>query len=145
MDADSRDHAPSFAYKALESEDHIRLIKVMPGTMERICIQIEHADLRFNRPDYRALSYTWGSPSPTFNILCDGRAINIRENLYRFLQLLSTQDGEHHSYFWIDQISIDQGNVLEKNHQVVLMAKIYRLACGITAWLGEEEVRRTPI
>lgn len=146
MGADRRDDEAvlSFAHEPLESEDHIRLIRLLPGPRDVVSIAIEHADLRFNRPDYYALSYTWGPSSPSFDILCGGRVINIRENLYRFLQLLNAQASQRDSLFWVDQISIDQENVLEKNHQVTLMAKIYRQACGITAWLGEEDVRRAP-
>jgi hypothetical protein len=43
---------------------------------------------------------------------------------------------------WIDQISIDQQDVEEKNHQVSMMADIYEHAETVIAWLGEEDVSR---
>jgi hypothetical protein len=92
-------------------------------------------------PAYRALSYTWGPPEPAYNIVIDNKSLAIRDNLYAFLlkaskgearrQLASTQ------YLWIDQISIDQENVSERNHQVRLMAKIYERAAVVTMWLGD--------
>jgi hypothetical protein len=37
---------------------------------------------------------------------------------------------------WIDQLCIDHSNIVERNHQVQLMAKIYTGAVGVIAWLG---------
>ena len=39
---------------------------------------------------------------------------------------------------WIDALSIDQSNDVEKGPQVALMSEIYRLASRVVAWLGLE-------
>lgn len=43
------------------------------------------------------------------------------------------------SYFWADQVSMDQSNVKERNHQVALMSHIYRNAKLVYAYIGEHE------
>jgi hypothetical protein len=42
------------------------------------------------------------------------------------------------NYFWIDALSIDQRNVLERNHQVQMMTSIYSQAQSVRVWLGLE-------
>lgn len=40
-------------------------------------------------------------------------------------------------WLWIDAISIDQNNIMERNHQVQMMAEIYSSAVEVYAWLGD--------
>jgi hypothetical protein len=83
-------------------------------------------------PEYVALSYMWGPPTPTFNcIVHEDRSIRIRQNLHKFLSHYRDE-----GYLWVDQLCIDQSNVLERNHQVALMSKIYEGAAYVIAWLG---------
>ncbi|TLD31460.1 hypothetical protein PspLS_02884 [Pyricularia sp. CBS 133598] len=42
---------------------------------------------------------------------------------------------------WLDSICIDQRNVIEKNHQVRLMNKIYARSKGVVCWAGLELAR----
>jgi hypothetical protein len=39
---------------------------------------------------------------------------------------------------WIDQLCIDQENNDEKGPQIQLMGDIYRTACEVVIWLGED-------
>lgn len=59
----------------------------------------------------------------------------ITKSLMEFVSVLcpSNQD----AYFWADQISMNQKDVNERNHQVGLMSKIYRNAKTVYACLGE--------
>lgn len=41
--------------------------------------------------------------------------------------------------FWIDAICIDQSNVMERNHQVQIMRKIYSNARSVSVWLGKAD------
>jgi hypothetical protein len=128
-----------FQHKPLNLEAReIRLLKVQHK---------QHADSqpvtctiqRFSpvtRPDYLALSYTWGDPLPVFDILIDGSSFTIRENLHQFFQTYQDDPGFCSKWFWIDQICIDQSNILERNHQVAQMADIYRSAQSVIIWLG---------
>lgn len=67
-------------------------------------------------------------------IICGESYIPITENLESALSVL--RDEKVPFYLWVDAISIDQGNVKERSHQVGLMAKIYRNATQACIWLG---------
>lgn len=86
--------------------------------------------------NYTALSYTWGKRS-TNKIIVNGASYFIYDNLFDFLALQS-MDSEFcsNTYLWIDQICINQEHIEERNHQVDLMASIYRSAIGTIIWLG---------
>jgi hypothetical protein len=92
-------------------------------------------------PWYSALSYEWGPSEPTYPILIDGKPHRIRENLYKFLinyaslppSILPIEP------LWIDQISVDQSNIPERNQQVRLMADIFSSANKVIAWFGIDE------
>jgi hypothetical protein len=45
----------------------------------------------------------------------------------------------HTQYFWIDQMSINQNNEVEKGSQIPLMGDIFRSATFVLVWLGEED------
>lgn len=51
----------------------------------------------------------------------------------RELYMLDTRYWE---FFWIDALSINQGNFLERNHQVNMMGNIFADAAFVLAWLG---------
>ena len=86
---------------------------------------------------FYALSYTWGPASPTKEILVNGRAFSVRENLWRALDLiLRDSKSEPVPYVWVDAISINQMNVLERNQQVQLMPQIYGEAELVLVWIS---------
>jgi hypothetical protein len=87
-------------------------------------------------PNYIALSYTWGPESPKYSIRVNRRKLQIRANLYAFLQGFVAR-----GYIWIDQICIDQSNPEEKNHQVRMMAQIYKDCDSMIIWLGSKDSR----
>jgi hypothetical protein len=85
-----------------------------------------------------ALSYTWGPEFPAQDVLvtspeCRGW-LPVRQNLYDFLKIRRTCGS---TWFWIDQICINQGKDDEKTHQVSQMAEIYS-ATAVEVWLGSE-------
>lgn len=88
--------------------------------------------------EYEALSYTWGDDtlSPTRCIDCDGDVVPVTVNLYE--ALLALRHPNKPRTLWIDALCIDQSNNEERNHQVALMARIYRKAVGVLIWLGNE-------
>ena len=86
-------------------------------------------------PNYHALSYTWGDPNDTEAIEIDGRPFQVTKNLLAALRRLRRiRDWE---YIWIDAICINQADIDEKNHQLPLMADIYKNAKEVIIWLGE--------
>jgi len=143
-----------YRHQALDtSTRQIRLIKLRPGQSKQPQCDISVFDLS-SAPPFLALSYTWGPPSPQFDILINGESLSIRENLFRFFQvyLMCTDEifqrrpptkWSYHwdpravEYLWIDQICIDQSRVGERNHQVGMMASIYAGCYGTIIWLGD--------
>jgi hypothetical protein len=85
--------------------------------------------------EYEALSYEWGDASNAdTDILINGKEVQIRQNLRIALWHLRPKNRKR--CLWIDAMCIDQSNVLERNHQVELMGKIYSESKSTIAWLG---------
>ncbi|KAH7411739.1 heterokaryon incompatibility protein-domain-containing protein [Phaeosphaeria sp. MPI-PUGE-AT-0046c] len=125
----------AYEYSTLNASQHqIRLLRFRQQGEEIQC-EVSVFDIEA-APAYRALSYTWGPPLPTFDVHIDGKRHLIRGNLYRFLQKI-LRGQKKYGYLWIDQLSIDQNNVHERNHQVALMADIYKRAVAMVMWLGD--------
>ncbi|EEU42374.1 uncharacterized protein NECHADRAFT_79878 [Fusarium vanettenii 77-13-4] len=51
--------------------------------------------------------------------------------------LLNIRKPDQPCTIWVDAVCIDQNSVLERNHQVSIMADIYRNAARTIVWLGE--------
>jgi hypothetical protein len=83
---------------------------------------------------YTSLSYTWGDASPLHTIIVNDRPLQVRQNLWRFLQ--RARKNELAEYLWVDALCIDQEQLQERNHQVWLMGKIYSCAERVIVWLG---------
>ncbi|EMC92640.1 hypothetical protein BAUCODRAFT_40580, partial [Baudoinia panamericana UAMH 10762] len=88
------------------------------------------------RPKYRALSYVWGNGRPIWRVSVNGQFLNVRWNLYTFLETML--DAEQTALpIFIDAICIDQGNIEERGMQVTLMGEIYKSAQEVVVWLGD--------
>lgn len=106
---------------------------------EPLVVRVQVFDLE-DAPRYSALSYTWGPAKPTYRITVDGRWLDIRKNLFHFLKEFRQEPGRP-EWLWIDQISIDQTNVKERNHQVRFMSRIYSQCDSVTVWLNDDNAR----
>jgi hypothetical protein len=133
-----------YGYHSLHTERHqIRLLEIRYEARDAVRYHIHTFDID-NCPSYAALSYTWGPPTPLFQIVIDGnKTLVIRQNLHNFLTQLGDMDARKADegrvrYLWIDQICIDQGHIPERNHQVGLMSTIYRAASEVVIWLGKD-------
>ncbi|KAK1830426.1 heterokaryon incompatibility protein-domain-containing protein [Podospora conica] len=145
---------------------HIRHEESEP---HKLSLSLREVDLDTN-PEFCALSYTWKSPVYTvtaetaeaqFDVHCDGKTTTISENLFHFLQtvrsivqrprFLSNQAAAKSSKpnldhllsslpIWIDALCIDQTNPSERQHQVLLMHKIYSRAKHVVVWLSSSEL-----
>lgn len=130
------------------SKTQIRLLRFSSPDSRTIDTTLSTFDLD-DCPPYTALSYMWGPPTPTREILIDGCAFSIRENLWDFLDSIrrvrdvSRIFDDHRlvgilrqEYIWIDQICIQQDVSHERSHQVKLMGQIYQKAIEVVIWLG---------
>ncbi|KAI0157904.1 heterokaryon incompatibility protein-domain-containing protein [Hypoxylon sp. FL1284] len=137
-------------YQPLDtSRREIRLVRILPSNDTIRCtLQVESlsSDLK-----YAALSYAWGDPKVTRDIIVNDEKFPATENLYEaLLQFLSntallSNDGDTALPLWIDAICINQKDVNEKNHQVQLMGSIYSSATRVLSWLGVPGVERGDI
>lgn len=120
---------PSTIYEPLDlASQQIRLMRITSAAdSELIGCDLHTFDLS-SAPSYIALSYAWGPPTPLRSIWINrdwnvALELRVRQNLHSCLQVLKTSD--YYKYVWIDQVCIQQGNVLEKNHQLKHMGEIY--------------------
>ncbi|KAH8716823.1 heterokaryon incompatibility protein-domain-containing protein [Phaeosphaeriaceae sp. PMI808] len=128
--------ARQYKYQPLDpSEQEIRLLQVRRDKWGEIHCDPTTFSLK-GRPKYFALSYAWGPPTPLHKIWVDNGYLEIRDNLFNFLDEIGPKIK---GYVWIDQISIDQSNVHERGHQVALMAKVFSEAEYVITWLGNHE------
>lgn len=128
----------SFQYHPLE-EGQIRLLRFIsdPSTDDTVLrFELFHAKLS-QRPPYAALSYSWGMNRNEAMVITevDGQEFKVTPNLAAALHRMS-QNGI--SVLWVDAISIDQGNAIEKSKEVTRMFAIYRIAREVVVWLGQE-------
>ncbi|CAI6328428.1 unnamed protein product [Periconia digitata] len=93
------------------------------------------ADLSLN-PSFDALSYVWGTSAPVPDVVsCNGIAFHVTSNCYSAMQHLRKMLGSF--TIWVDAISLNQKDNLEKAHQIGLMGDIYSGARTTYIWLGK--------
>ena len=88
-------------------------------------------------PPYVALSYTWGAPLPVRRVWINGKHWAVRDNLYNFLTYFADSEMHENEHLWVDSLCINQKDTRERNHQVSMMADIYRDSQFVITWLDE--------
>ena len=127
-------------YPALENDEEIRLITIIPENKVRIRTTLFKASLNATAeeiPSYTALSYVWGPPTPRRSITCNGEEITVTANLEA--ALVQLRDKSKEKVIWIDQLCINQNDVNERNKQVSMMGQIYSRAKEVAIWLGPSD------
>ncbi|KAI0102126.1 heterokaryon incompatibility protein-domain-containing protein [Nemania sp. FL0031] len=114
-----------------------RLATILPGQWnDHLRCSLTHVPIdSARRPIYKALSYVWGSPNVTEDIIVNGQNQKITLNLacaIRHLRSLETP-----VKLWIDALCINQDSASEKNTQVALMRDIYAGAEEVIVFLGD--------
>jgi hypothetical protein len=138
-------------YEPLDlSRPAIRLLEVMPSARHQDIVKCRLATVSLERnPKYIALSYAWGDPSDTSDIIVNGNVVPVTRNLASALQQLRTTIlpktrlwrmwKRLPARFWADAICINQEDMRERNHQVQLMESIYSQASLVVSWLGPDD------
>ncbi|KAK2062316.1 heterokaryon incompatibility protein [Colletotrichum caudatum] len=136
-------HRARFQYTHSIGKETIRLVRILGhGEKEdgplRLALE-EHAIT--NLPAYRALSYTWGPPasdeSPedaAVTVLLEDQDLDVFSNLHDALLWMRARGSC--DLYWIDAISINQADDVERGVQVGIMDQIYKLAVRVDIWLG---------
>lgn len=125
-----------------------------PENQEEHLRQITSKTLVSNDAIYfEALSYTWGPPEPVESISIhsetnDQNACHILEpTLTIGPGLAGALRGLRHPTetrsMWIDALSINQEDIMERSKQVPRMGDIYSTATKVIIWLGEEDSNST--
>lgn len=147
----------TFEYSPLQSPNeqirlvHFRFANGKDGILE--CFLYTY-DLR-PAPPYVALSYAWGletdasheirlqsyrsDPSYEQGWQQDNGSFWVKQNLYDFLCMAANHPlNQPGVLFWIDQISINQADLVEKSHALPMMPEIYENAYRVISWLGND-------
>jgi hypothetical protein len=133
-------------HRPLSSRNTFRVIDLQPAQTfsDPLCCRLIELDASLASPRgktqrYEALSYVWGVPSGTCELICDDGILQITpncESALRHLRLVSKP-----RKIFVDAICIDQSSehhsVLERNQQVKLMGEIYSQAYRTLIWLGD--------
>jgi hypothetical protein len=123
--------SPDFhQYTALDhTRPSIRLLHILKSTTphEQIQCQLRHGTIG---DTYVCLSYVWGETEADRLILINNRPVKIRENLWQFLHSARLKHIRKW-WLWIDAVCINQYNVIERNHQVQQMGRIYMAAARV--------------
>lgn len=110
---------------------------------ESVNYSIVHTTLS-SAPEFEAVSYVWRDPERCHNLeLVNGAVLQLTRSVAKALPHLTKACDT--GYLWIDQITIDQANVIERGHQVGIMGKIYSQSKRVVIWLGTHIVEHWPI
>ena len=131
-------------YRRLRSPTSIRLLKLHRNNSSSAqnsinasspVFELVEADLDGTYPQYICISYVWGTAVLDQPVrLVDETAVMTSESASVIICRYDTDQ-----YIWIDQISINQADIEERNAQVQLMARIYSQCTRCDAWLGNED------
>ncbi|PVH96056.1 hypothetical protein DM02DRAFT_688646 [Periconia macrospinosa] len=151
MPADFDGQQNTTPHQPLKRARDIRLVRIGPKTDSLYGFTLELSTTSLENPiPYVALSYTWEAaeldqatgnvaPALEYSIPYLGGSIKVTENLLDFMQLAAKNGNAPQTYYWIDQISINQADLTERFHQVAMMGSIYKKAHGIRIWLGKND------
>jgi hypothetical protein len=95
------------------------------------------------QPTFEALSYVWGRRRDPVVATFEGEAgeclgsIELGKNLATALRHLRYKDKER--VLWVDAISINQNDDIERATQVLRMSSIYQDCSRVVIWLGPEK------
>jgi hypothetical protein len=138
-------------YRPLDqTRSETRLIQIFPylDEDETVSCQLVTVSLTGN-PQYFALSYIWGDPIFTTDIVVNGKLMPVTTNLALALQdmrrfvvpRLEPSEWSRRIPFLVraDAICINQQDILERNHQLQLMRSIYENAFMVISWVGPDD------
>lgn len=134
------------------TRSQIRLIYLQPlSSGDEISCSLHIASLDDTTCVYEALSYEWAPEAPsrwnwtsvriwgTGVINLNGRDFPVRKNLWNALYHLRNKGTIR--IIWVDALAINQGDDVERGHQVQQMNRIYKRCSQVIAWVGPDCVK----
>jgi hypothetical protein len=130
-----------YQYQALHRQDSIRILELLPGAAGTT-LQCKLHEVRTSpQPSFEALSYTWGAPIFSKQLIettsSSPSILSITENLFSALYALRLPHSSRK--LWVDAVCINQQDTSEKSQQVIKMGEIYSDAARAVVWLGKED------
>ncbi|KAK5708495.1 hypothetical protein LTR17_020626 [Elasticomyces elasticus] len=137
----------TYTYQDLNAiQQEIRLLEVMPGyDNDPIKVNIQHISIKAaDRPLYETISYVWGDStrSSCVGVGLDSLRLNVPASTEIALKKVR-QLGRVRTV-WIDAVSINQDDVVERGQQVAIMGKIYAGSSGNLVCLGDSSNASMP-
>lgn len=111
----------------------LTLLPGSPGSVLRCTLE---KTFLINPTEYAALSYCWGDPNATTNIIVNNVEYPVTVNLADALHQLRSLNVMR---VWADALCINQADEEEKGHQIRLMKHIYSRSELTYAWMGKDE------
>jgi hypothetical protein len=135
----------TYVHTRFVHQDSIRHLGLLPGLRGSPLKSNIIIVRKGNNPEYEALSYAWGDPTPLHPIqeISSGTVLRIATSLEQALQAIRGTDVPR--VLWIDAICINQSNIQEKGHQVALMDQLYHDARRGIVWLPCKGCRPTRV
>ncbi|KAH9210283.1 heterokaryon incompatibility protein-domain-containing protein [Leptodontidium sp. 2 PMI_412] len=132
-----------FIYEPLRRDvDSIRVLALLPRDPSSLIICCTLSPVAFgDKPEYEALSYTWGEATTPHTIFINDIEVPVRDNLYWALAYLRREEPRK---LWIDALCIDQSSQEDKEYQIRLMDYIYTRAETVLIWLGKYPAENPP-
>lgn len=145
---------PRYCHSKLPSTSHTRLIELFPASDPSYDLRCRIRVVKQARAKatYHAISYTWGCPDFTCNLvivddILDNQGSTQCQYTPGRVPITRSLDGALRRFrdyssaaqtrcLWADAVCIDQDNPKEKAHHIPLMTSIYRDAIGVLVWLG---------
>lgn len=135
----------AYIYKPLRSDKMIRVIDLLPSSSGDEELKCKMSQISVQSGGYTALSYEWGPRDMIHRVtVLDGHGktrgyISVTTNLKNALYDLRDSPDVKQKRFWVDQITINQGDTTEKGHQVKSMTTIYKMAARVIVYLGPHD------
>lgn len=126
---------PEYRHKPLGPDQSIRLLILQPASSPGAPLVCDLQEVLLSeKPKYEALSYAWGDPVFSKQLLLPNGSLNVTKSLYLALACFRLEDKVR--AIWADAVCINQIDHEEKGKQVVLMGEIYRRSQRVLVWLG---------
>src|SRR5450432_1219872 len=124
-----------YSFPLSRENEEIRLISLSPGKWnDAIECDISIVSLK-EYPTYEALSYVWAAVPGKSRIFLNGYIVEVSTNLFMALRRLRSKRDSR--IIWIDALSINQADLVEKSQQVNFMGVIYKRTKQVLIWLGD--------
>ena len=89
-----------YQFDDLSTQSSFRLVELLPGEDgDKVTCSL-HTVSWADPPDYEGLSYAWGDPHAEQRVICDGKKLNIGQNLHSALLHLRYSDKPR--LLWVD-------------------------------------------